>query len=98
MHLATSLPYQFDTGNFRFDKPRDCEGSAGCARRVTPPTTITQSRLKSVNQFINQPINQQHQLNVRFRPQLPAALWNHNYFLRFRFRLLKSYGSGSKEI
>ncbi len=24
-----------------------------------------------------------------------AALWNRNYFLRFRFRLLKSYGSGS---
>jgi hypothetical protein len=23
-----------------------------------------------------------------------AALWNRNYFLRFRFRLLKSYGSG----
>ena len=22
-------------------------------------------------------------------------LWNRNYFLRFRFRLLKSYGSGS---
>ncbi len=26
---------------------------------------------------------------------LQAALWNRNYFLRFRFRLLKSYGSGS---
>jgi hypothetical protein len=26
---------------------------------------------------------------------LRAALWNRNYFLRFRFRLLKSYGSGS---
>jgi hypothetical protein len=26
---------------------------------------------------------------------LHAALWNRNYFLRFRFRLLKSYGSGS---
>ncbi len=25
----------------------------------------------------------------------PSALWNPNYFLRFRFRLLKSYGSGS---
>ncbi len=24
-----------------------------------------------------------------------AVLWNRNYFLRFRFRLLKSYGSGS---
>ncbi len=24
-----------------------------------------------------------------------AALWNRNYFLRFRFRILKSYGSGS---
>ncbi len=24
-----------------------------------------------------------------------SALWNRNYFLRFRFRLLKSYGSGS---
>ncbi len=24
-----------------------------------------------------------------------AALWNRNYFLRFRFRLLKSYGFGS---
>jgi hypothetical protein len=24
-----------------------------------------------------------------------TALWNRNYFLRFRFRLLKSYGSGS---
>ncbi len=22
-------------------------------------------------------------------------MWNRNYFLRFRFRLLKSYGSGS---
>ncbi len=29
--------------------------------------------------------------NVR----LVAALWNRNYFLRFRFRLLKSYVSGS---
>jgi hypothetical protein len=26
---------------------------------------------------------------------LQAALWNRNYFLRFRFRLLKNYGSGS---
>jgi hypothetical protein len=26
---------------------------------------------------------------------LPAVLWNRYYFLRFRFRLLKSYGSGS---
>jgi hypothetical protein len=26
---------------------------------------------------------------------VPAALWNRNYFLRFRFRLLKSAGSGS---
>jgi hypothetical protein len=26
---------------------------------------------------------------------LHAALWKRNYFLRFRFRLLKSYGSGS---
>jgi hypothetical protein len=26
---------------------------------------------------------------------LDAALWNRNYFLRFRFRLLKSFGSGS---
>jgi hypothetical protein len=26
---------------------------------------------------------------------LQAALWNPNYFLRFRFRLLRSYGSGS---
>ncbi len=26
--------------------------------------------------------------------QIPV-LWNRNYFLRFRFRLLKSYGSGS---
>jgi hypothetical protein len=25
----------------------------------------------------------------------PTALWNRNYFLRFRFRLLKSFGSGS---
>jgi hypothetical protein len=24
-----------------------------------------------------------------------AVLWNRNYFLRFRFQLLKSYGSGS---
>ncbi len=24
-----------------------------------------------------------------------AVLWNRNYLLRFRFRLLKSYGSGS---
>jgi hypothetical protein len=24
-----------------------------------------------------------------------SVLWNRNYFLRFRFRLLKSYGSGS---
>jgi hypothetical protein len=24
-----------------------------------------------------------------------AALWNRTYFLRFRFRLLESYGSGS---
>jgi hypothetical protein len=23
-----------------------------------------------------------------------AVLWNRNYFLRFRFRLLKSYGAG----
>jgi hypothetical protein len=31
------------------------------------------------------------------RPFTQAVLWNHNYFLwfRFRFRLLKSYGSGS---
>jgi hypothetical protein len=28
-------------------------------------------------------------------PQYKAVLWNRNYFLRFRFRLLKSYGSGS---
>ncbi len=28
---------------------------------------------------------------VAFHP----VLWNRNYFLRFRFRLLKSYGSGS---
>jgi hypothetical protein len=26
---------------------------------------------------------------------LDAALWNRNYFFRFRFRLLKSFGSGS---
>ncbi len=26
---------------------------------------------------------------------LEPALWNRNYFVRFRFRLLKSYGSGS---
>jgi hypothetical protein len=26
---------------------------------------------------------------------LGAVLWNRNYFLRFRFRLLKSYGCGS---
>jgi hypothetical protein len=26
---------------------------------------------------------------------MAAALWNRNYFLRFRFLLLKSYGSGS---
>jgi hypothetical protein len=25
----------------------------------------------------------------------PTALWNRTYFLRFRFRLLKSFGSGS---
>ncbi len=69
---VTFLPYQVDNGNgsiVRFDKPRNCEGSDGCARRVTPPTTIIQSRLKSVNQFINQPIDQQpQQLNVRFPP------------------------------
>jgi hypothetical protein len=29
------------------------------------------------------------------RETVPAALWNPNYFLRFRFRLLKSSGSGS---
>ncbi len=27
-----------------------------------------------------------------------AALWNLNYFLRFRFQLLKSYGSGSGSV
>ncbi len=27
--------------------------------------------------------------------QVNPVLWNHNYFLRFRFRFLKSYGSGS---
>jgi hypothetical protein len=36
----------------------------------------------------------------RFQPlyvnrTLYPVLWNRNYFLRFRFRLLKSYGSGS---
>ncbi len=30
-----------------------------------------------------------------FTKTLWAVLWNRNYFLRFRFRLLKSYGSGS---
>jgi hypothetical protein len=29
---------------------------------------------------------------------LQPALWNRNYFLRFRFRLLKSYGSGSNYL
>ncbi len=29
------------------------------------------------------------------RSNFSAVLWNRNYFLRFRFRLLKSYGSGS---
>jgi hypothetical protein len=29
------------------------------------------------------------------KPYLYAVLWNRNYFLRFWFRLLKSYGSGS---
>ena len=28
-------------------------------------------------------------------PDLKTVLWNRNYFLLFRFRLLKSYGSGS---
>ncbi len=47
-----------------------------------------------------------HQKPTPFRETVPlsmcffptwslAALWNRNYFLRFRFRLLKSYGSGS---
>ncbi len=34
-------------------------------------------------------------MEFRFSTHLDAALWNHNYYLRFRFRLLKSYGSGS---
>jgi hypothetical protein len=32
---------------------------------------------------------------IRFFPSKKPVLWNRNYFLRFRFRLLKSNGSGS---
>jgi len=31
-----------------------------------------------------------------FSMMIEAVLWNRNYFLQFRFRLWKSYGSGSK--
>jgi hypothetical protein len=32
---------------------------------------------------------------VSLTPVANTALWNRNYFLRFRFQVLKSYGSGS---
>ncbi len=32
---------------------------------------------------------------VHINSQFSSVMWNRNYFLRFRFRLLKSYGSGS---